>query len=198
MADAPPDSSPAGASLPAAHVPPVARDLVVAQLSEAFANDLITLDELERRIATAYAANSPTELATLTSDLPHVAVPGMPTGQHVAFSEPPQRLSAVFGNVERSGIVDVPRRLELRVFAGNIELDLSRARFAPGVTEIVIRSLMGNVELMLPPGMLVENYAESFLSSFENQGASIEPPGGFQSTVRITGRVIMSAVEIGV
>ena len=176
----------------------MARDIAVAQLSEAFANDLITLDELERRIASAYAASGTAELATLTRDLPLAPVPGTAAGQHVSFPDAPQRVSAVFGSVERSGFVDVPRRLELRVFAGNIELDLSRARFAPGVTEVVIRSFMGNVELMLPPNVLLENYGESFLSSFENQGAGLDDAGPGASIVRITGRVVMSSVEVGV
>ncbi|MEP6620986.1 MAG: DUF1707 domain-containing protein [bacterium] len=198
MVDSPIDRAPPASGGPLGMASTVSRDLVVAQLSEAFANDLLTLDEMERRIATAYAATSPTELATLTRDLPLIPVPGMSPGQVTSFSGPPLRLSAVFGNVERGGFVDVPQRLELRVFAGNIELDLSSARFAPGVTEITIRTLMGNVEIVLPAGVLVENFGESFMSSFEIQGADLHAPNTEPSIVRIKGRAILSSVEVSV
>ncbi len=196
MSQSPGESDPASARLPTAGLPAVARDLAVAQLSEAYANDLISLDELERRIAKAFAAADPAELATLTSDLPRSAEPERPAAR-TAVSVPAQRLSAVFSSIERSGFVDMPRRFELRVFAGNIELDLSQARFAPGVTDIEIRCVMGNVEIILPPNVLVENYGESFMSSFENQGAGGDSVRDGASILRITGRVILSSVEVG-
>ena len=55
---------------------------------------------------------------------------------------------------------------------------------------------MGNVEIILPPNVLVENYGESFMSSFENQGGGDAARDG-ASILRITGRVILSSVEVG-
>lgn len=198
MADSLGGSDPASAKLPGSPVSPAAREVAVSRLSDAFANDLITLDELEHRIAATYAVTDLAELATLTSDLPRAPGRGLESGLSVAATLAPQRLSAVFSNLQRTGIVDVPRRIEFRIFAGNIELDLSQAHFAPGVTDFVIRSLMGNMEIILPPDVLVENYAETFMSSFENQGAGGDAARAGASIVRITGRAILSSVEVGV
>jgi hypothetical protein len=83
----------------------------------------------------------------LVADLPAVAADPA-TG--VSAPVTTRRIAAVLGNVEQSNSGVIPSRLELRAVAGNLELDLTGARFAPGVTEISIRAFMGNVEIQLP------------------------------------------------
>ena len=194
MSGFPPEQMPSDPPPPATTVATSARDRVVAQISEAFANDVLALDELERRVASAYAATTPAELARLTADLPAAVV--APSLGIAGKTTAPARLAAVFGNIERGGMIDVPRFLELRVFCGNIELDLTRARFAAGVTEISVRSLMGNVELMLPPNVHVENYGDSFMSSLECDSSGHDDTTDATCVVRITGRVFLSSVDV--
>jgi hypothetical protein len=179
-----------------ADLAPSAREQVVAHLTESFAHDLLTLDEFEYRVAAAYSATTAADLAALTADLARTPAPAFPDAASQATAAP-KRLSVVFGNMERGGVVDVPATFELRAFAGNMELDLRDAHFAPGVTEITIRSFMGNVELMLPPDVQVENYGGSVLGSFEYHGSSRGALMGRASrVVRLKGRVIMSSVVV--
>ncbi len=169
-----------------------AREGAIARLSTAFAHDVLSLEEFERRTTAAYRAKSSNELEHLLADLP---VPRASGGDPVvAFQPIAPRIAAVFANVERGGVVIVPARLEIRALFGNVELDLSEARFEPGVTEISIRSMFGNVEIRLPRGAQVENHGSAMLGSFtSHRSGSMEP-----SAVRIlvTGRAVLANVEL--
>ncbi len=173
---------------------PAAREAAIERLTSAFAHDLLPLDEFEHRVAAAYRASSPTELAELTADIPLNA----PAGRSVeATSANPTRMAAVFSNVERGGAVDVPAHVELRALFGNLELDLRQARFAPGITEITIRSLFGNVEVLLPADVAVENDGEGVLANFTCRSTGLNPYGVIPvAQVRIHGRAVLSSVEV--
>ena len=171
------------------------REAVVSRLSAAFANDVLPLDEFERRVAEAYRAASRAELASLLGDLPAAA----DSGAGVALASVPERVAALFGNVERGGAVVVPSRLEIRALFGNVELDLSEARVGPGTTEISIRAVCGNVELRLPAHALVENHGSGTLASFTCRAplpAHAASSAG-EPRVRVTGRAVLANVEIG-
>jgi hypothetical protein len=178
------------------------REAAVQRLSEHFAADQISMDELERRLDLVYQAQSPGELATLTADLPTVTPP-MAAGRlsiassHQRLRGPVvRRIRTFLGNIERSGPMDVPPMLEVRSTLGNIELDLSDATFGP-LTEIAIHSVLGNVEITLPAGVRVENDGSGLLGSFECHvlpGAM--PMVGTAPVVRLTGRTILGNVEV--
>ena len=169
------------------------REAAVSRLSAAFAHDVLPLDEFERRVADAYRATSPAELASLLGDLPAIVEAGA-----VSLASVPERVRALFGNVERGGAVVVPPRLEIRVLFGNVELDLSDARFGPGITEISIRAICGNVELRLPAHAVVENHGGGTLASFTCRAPVPAGRGSAQGElrVRVTGRAVLANVEI--
>ena len=54
------------------------RERVIQQLSDHFANDRLSLDELEARMDLAYKAATVTDLQRLTADLPTVAARVVP------------------------------------------------------------------------------------------------------------------------
>ncbi len=182
------------------------RDATVARLSSAFAHDVIELDEFERRTTLALRAASSAELAALVADLPTETTSGSSTRSAVAspavanaaVATMPYRLDAVLSNVERRGPIEVPARLEIRAIAGNVELDLSAARFTAEVTQISIRAVCGNVELWLPAGAVVENRGGSILGSFRHQAAPVLSAAAPPPPVRIvvTGRAILGNVEV--
>ncbi len=178
------------------------RDAAVQRLSEHFAADQISIDELERRLDLVYQAQTPADLATLTADLPTLSPTSTPGHRALTSTAPRGRgpmvrqVRTFMGNIERSGPMDVPPRLEVRTTLGNIELDLSDATFGP-VTEISIRSILGNVEITLPAGVRVENDGSGVLGSFECHvlpGAM--PMVGTAPIVRLTGRTILGNVEV--
>jgi hypothetical protein len=174
-------------------VSPAARERVIALLTERYAQDHLTLDEFERRAAAAYAARSLDELAALTADLPAGEVPAART------SLPAGNVGVVLGSIVRD-MHAVPRALDVRTVLGNVELDLTRASFAPGVTEISLHAFMGNIEIQLPPHVGVEDHVSAVLGSFEYRrqprASSWVESSKITSVVRFTGRVTMSSAEV--
>jgi len=174
-------------------VSPSARERVIALLTERYAHDHLTLDEFERRAAAAYAARNVDELAALTADLPAGEVPA------ARASLPAGNVGVVLGSIVRD-MHAVPRVLDVRTLLGNVELDLTRASFAPGVTEISLHAFMGNIEIQLPPHVGVEDHVSAVLGSFEYRrhprASSWAESSQIASVVRFTGRVTMSSAEV--
>jgi len=192
--------------LPAVRIGDDDRQRAIARLSDAYAQDVIAVEEFEHRVEAVYRASERGELVALTQDLPTTAAEkGAKTSVAISDDSDHRRISSVFSNVERTGFTEMPRRLDIRVFAGNVELDLSRTQFPPGVTEIAIKSTLGNVEIFLPSGITVENEGVALLGSFDLDAAErpradgqfgVAIPWRHPSVVRITGRALLSSVEI--
>jgi hypothetical protein len=174
-------------------VSPAARERVIALLTDRYAQDHLSLDEFERRAAAAYAARTPDELAALTADLPSGDVPA------TRASLPAGRVGVVLGSIVRD-MHAVPRVLDVRTVLGNVELDLTHASFASGVTEIALHAFMGNIEIQLPPNVGVEDHVSAVLGSFEYRrhprASSWAESSKIASVVRFTGRVTMSSAEV--
>src|ERR1700679_1683544 len=104
------------------------REQAVAQLSDAFAHDLIEVDEFERRLTLAHRASSVSEITQLVSDLaaptPATALALVSPAPGVLASHSDGRsLMAIFGGVERSGRWTPPRRLRALALMGGMILD---------------------------------------------------------------------------
>ena len=181
-----------GERLPARSLDPAAVDRVVALLTQHFADDRISSDELEDRLERAYHAVTPAQLDAVVADLPANVAPA-PVPSAVA-----QRVVALLSAQEQRVTGVVPRQLELRARMGYVEMDLSRATFEPGVTEIDVRALMGYVQIRLPAGVRVECLGRAFMGYFSVKGAR-EPAGAdAPRVVRVTGRAMMGFAEINV
>ena len=175
-----------------------AREAVIARLSDSFARDELSLEELERRVDHAYAALEPSELQALVADLeaaalaPPAALVPVPAAPLAA---PASRLAlAVFGSVERSVSAVVPGARVSAIF-GNVELDLRELVLPPGVTQIEVRAVCGNVELTISPTLAVDCVGASVLGSFASvhrvpRGSPDEP------VLRIVGRAVFGNVEV--
>ena len=175
------------------------REAAVERLSSAFAHDVIELAEFERRVADAYRAGTRADLVRLTADLPADTrgVAGLPIAREAgdAAAPMPTRIRSVFSSVERSGYATIPPRVEIVARFANIELDLRSAWFLPGITEIDVRSVFGNVEIRLPPEVVIENDGDWVISSVSVQRAD-SGDASSTSIVRITGRAVLSNLEV--
>jgi len=177
------------------------REQAVASLSAAFAEDAINVDEFERRVAAVYEATNAKTLEVLTRDLPApvagAAMVPASTGQSRAVSRRPrQRFNSVLSAVERTIDGTMPERLYVQSFMGALDLDLRRADFPPGVTEIHLQAIMGQIEIELPEHVRLENDGHAFMGAFSVRGRSREPTGDNVPVVRITGRAIMGSIEV--
>ena len=135
-----------------------ARDRTIERLSAHFANDRLSIDELDARLERAYAATSLAELDALTADLPetqpvaHVERQSS-TSRAIERYEGPSRIRAIMSETRRGGLWVVPPELDVRAVMANITLDLRSAMLSPGVTDIEVKALMASVQILLPPGV---------------------------------------------
>lgn len=163
-------------------LPPAARDRVIEVLTRHFANDELTEAQLDARFEAVYQAKSLRELDGIIADLPALVQQGDQGGTdiHATFSGQEPKLAGV-----------VPRHLKVRARIGYVELDLTQARFEPGVTTIDVGVFSGYVEIRFPAGVRVETSGRAFLGYFAIKGAVTDAP----AVVRIVGRARFGYVE---
>src|SRR5690348_4795944 len=173
------------------------RERVIEALSEHFARDNLSLDELETRMARVYSATTPQEVDSLLDGLP-----ALPQGAPLpAVSEPNstpklrERLVAIMSGIVRRGLWRIPRRLRVVAIMGGVELDLREAELPPGVTEIRAFVFMGGLAVRVPPGVRLETDGVAFMGGFEDKLLDAGAAGRDAPIVRVTGIAIMGGVE---
>ena len=172
----------------------VERERAIARLTDSFARDELTVDEYERRVSLVYGAGTRSELERAGANLPAVRPP------EPELAALPLEVTSILSNVVRPGPPVLPKRLRMRSWAGNIELDLSGAQVEPGVTEIEVDVVLGNLEVELPRHVYVDDQTNVLLGSFENPragaGASTPPAETPATVVRFRGRVLLGNVSV--
>lgn len=174
------------------------REQVIQRLTDAFALDLLDLDAFEERLATAHQATSLAALDGLAADL----VP--PTSSSTALARieidaalahaPAKKVVAVFSHAERRGGWSVPPELRTVTVFGNCELDFREARFGPGVTELRVRAVFGNVEIVVPPQLAVECEGNAVFGHFAHSAEAAADPD--RPVLRIVGTAVFGNVEV--
>lgn len=178
------------------------RERVADRLREAAAQGQITMDELDERLETAYAARTFGELVPVTADLPASSAPAAAPAPSPAVSRiggTPgrwRRSVAIMSGASRKGRWVVPAKYHVVAVMGGIELDLREATFAEPVTQINVAVLMGGVEIMVPEGVEVHLDAVAIMGGTDmNQDPSPTYNSG-TPVVRITGVVMMGGVDV--
>jgi hypothetical protein len=175
------------------------REKTIALLSEHFAQDNLTLEELEKRIEAAYRAPTLSSLRDLTRDLV-VDVPSAPNAMAPAakgavaadYSLDHERIRSIMSETERTGPWRAARKLDVTSIMSETTLDLTQASLQPGVTEIKLFGLMASIKIIVPPGVRVVLQASALMATVSDE--TVDPPavGSGAPVVRITGRVIMA------
>lgn len=179
-----------------------ARERSIAQLSDAFAHDLLEMEEFERRLSIAHRTDSLTELQSLCTDLVPAseAVPA-PLTQPVAPSpalavRDRQRMLLLMGGTERTGRWTPARRLRIIAVMGGAELDFREAVMAPGVYDIHITAVMGGVTLIVPPQLAVEIEGSAILGGFAHTERAPQTPDPDRPVLRVHGLAVMGGVHV--
>jgi Domain of unknown function (DUF1707) len=186
------------------HVPvplAAARERTIELLSAHFANDRLTIDELDARLERAYAATSLSQLDALTADLTE-ARPATPAvyalESPLGLDRPAEsgRIVAIFSETRRSGLWAVPTRLEVTATMSNLTLDLRSALLAPGVTDVHVKAVMASVQILLPPGVRVVEDVRAFMASVTNDTYSVLTSDPSVPVIRLTGNAVMAEVKV--
>ena len=189
----------------AEHVSPAAREQVVQDLAEHFAQDRLTLPEYERRVELAYRAGSNDALKDLLTDL--TPTPPVRFAQASTVAAPDQsrvasrvgtrakNFFALMSGVVRRGTWTVPARIRAFACMGGIGLDLRDATLTAPVTDIWVFALMGGVEIIVPPDVRLESDGFAIMGGFEDQLKEPSSSDPNAPLIRVHGLAIMGGVE---
>ena len=126
-------------------------------------------------------------------------VPAARPAPAAQFVVPERRgVVAILSNVGRAGEWALPRLFRAVTVMGNVELDLTRARIAPGTSELEIMCVMGCVTVLVPPGVRLECEGSPIVGSVEVRGEAGRAAGPDAPVVRITGTALMGAIDVKV
>jgi len=176
------------------------REQVIARLSQCFADDVLEIEELERRLDLAHGARTLAELDALVADLAPTASTALVPAALQAIDDPARaatkKLRVIMSSVERRGRWLVPKELVMRVFWGSAELDFRDASLQPGVTTIDVPVTMGNHEIIQPPRLAIDVDVSTLAGSVEERHRVPAELGPGQPMLRITGAVRFGNLEI--
>jgi|HubBroStandDraft_2_1064218.scaffolds.fasta_scaffold47612_2 Cell wall-active antibiotics response 4TMS YvqF/Domain of unknown function (DUF1707) len=181
-----------------------ARDRAIAALSDAFAHDVLDVEEFERRVTVAHTSEASAEILALIADLPAStdAIARVPVA--LAPAEPTtigeaattQTVYAIMGGVDRRGAWTVPRRWRVIAMMGGAQLDLREARFPAGVIDLEVKAFCGGVQIIVPPGLAVEVHGTAIMGGFQNVNRAPAHPDPDAPLLRVHGIAIMGGVDI--
>lgn len=188
------------------------RQVTIDALMEHFANDVMDVEEFERRVEIAHNATTADELKGLLKDLPgggdlpvrreggagaEIAHTREYTVTSGAQREDKTYVVAMLGGSSRRGHWTPARKNYAVAVMGGAELDFREAVFGRGVTEVHVYALWGGVDIIVPPGINVESRGIALLGGFDHSADSIAGDPN-QPTLRITGVALMAGVDVSV
>ncbi len=186
-----------------------AREKAIDLLSECFARDMLEVEDFERRVGLAHAAGSMVELGeaieglgaggggeVAQTDRSLVNIVRTRVAATAAEIRATDRAVAVFGETRRAGAWVPARSNTVVAVMGSAVIDLREARLGPGRTGFSALSVMGSVEVLVPPGVHVQCGGSAVFGSFEQRDASPAPAAPGDPVIRVDGFSVFGSVEI--
>jgi hypothetical protein len=187
-----------------------ARERAIQELSTCFANDDLSLEELESRLDRAYKAKSMDDIVALTADLrgpaaladdtsaraSRLAHPGPAPAGEMMTTYDRDRVVAIMSETKRQGLWAVPQHLDVYAMMSDTTIDLSRAQLPAGIIDIRVRAMMASVKIILPPGIRIASRLGNLMSSVstdDDLDTSPVMPGA--PVIRLSGWVTMSELK---
>lgn len=178
------------------------RERVVQTLTEAFANDVLSVAELEERLEKAYRAQTAEEALSLIAGLPQRPAPGMAVA---AMDEPPstmavahrERFLSIMSSQGRRGAWTVPRQMDVVGIWSDTTIDFTHATLPKDIIDLHVNVVMANMQIVVPPGLRVVNRVGAFAASVESDPSlDLAPMKPGAPVIRITGNCVFGNLEI--
>ena len=176
------------------------REQAAEVLREAAGQGRLSLDELDERLESAYAAKTYADLAAVTHDLPPSARMPVPPAQGPTQlsrigGTPRSKFSiAIMSGARRMGRWVVPPTYVSVAVMGGIELDLREAQFSEPVVTLHAYTVMGGIQITVPEDVEVDVSGVAFMGGFDHNASGPGVPGAPQ--VRVLGFALMGGVEV--
>lgn len=167
-------------------------------LTDRFADDTISVDEFEAGLDRMYKATSVQEIDALLREVePRGVRVAAPTAALPGYAEAaPRRVLAIMSSARRVGRWLMPRSMELLAVMSDVTIDLREATFTSGVCELDGISIMADVKILVPPGVIIEELPLNIMANVESDGddAALLDPAA--PRLRITGFALMANIEV--
>jgi hypothetical protein len=177
------------------------REAVVEQLRVASVDGRLTLAELTDRTEAAYTATTHAELAMLTQDLPATtgaASAAVPSASSVQPDRPVRKrrwFVGVMGDSKRRGSWRIDQELGAVAVMGDVLLDLREAEVRTNVVDILAISVMGDVKIIVPDGVLVDLDGVAVMGD-KRVDAVQATPGMNVPMIRVHAYAVMGDVKV--
>lgn len=185
------------------------RDTVVDQLQDHLAANHLEVDEFEQRVHVALNTQSKAELMALTADLPAPVKTAItqqkqpPLSQTAPQTAPlpelyadTQTITCIMSESKRNGIWAPSKHIQALIVMGDTTIDFRDVQIRSDVTHIAINCWMGEVKIIVPPGVNVLCQVKSIMGAVKNNSRGKMDSSA--PTIVIQGRVVMGEVKISV
>jgi hypothetical protein len=168
------------------------RERVAGVLRDAAAEGRITLEELSERLELAWAACTQPELDTVVEDLPDRDAAMTDTRPARAA----RWIVAMIGNDERSGRWRPGEDTRALALIGDCTLDLRQADVEGGELRITAIAVIGDVRVVVPPGVAVELDGISLLGDKRYRVGEVPAPPPGAPRVWVTAYALVGDVTV--
>lgn len=176
------------------------RDSAATVINNALAEGRLTADEHADRLDAIYSAKTHADLVPLLEDLPTSGAAAVPAAR-AAQNRPARvgkggRIVAILGGATRKGAWHAEPVINVLTVLGGAQLDF-RDAILPG-NEVVLRavSVLGGVEVIVPPEMLVVDNGIAILGGREVAGRSAESVQPGAPVLRIEGTCVLGGMDV--
>lgn len=191
------------------------RERVAEALRDAAGDGRLTLTELEERLEATFAARTYGDLQPITKDLPQGPYPMpnvggamQPSIPNPYSAQPPvarpaagvpdlrtERITTILGEEKRTGRWEVPHRVEVSCFLGDVTLDFTEAIVRHAEVVVNVGVVLGSVKLIVPNGIDVRlDPGTTILGERKHKLTGPVTPGGPIYWVR--GFVLLGEISI--
>lgn len=180
------------------------RDSAAAIINNALAEGRLTAEEHSERLDTIYAAKTHADLVPVLEDLPQTRgamqigrAEQAGTGVDLrASTQRGGRIIAIFGGASRKGVWHAEPVINVLTVFGGAEIDFREA-ILPG-KEVVLRAttVLGGVEITVPPEMRVVDNGIAVLGGREIAGNVAESASPDAPVLRIEGACVLGGLEV--
>ena len=178
----------------------IEREEAVQKLCAHFAQDHLSTGELEARFERVYKSTDRRELQTVLAGLPAIGPLVPPPAPLYSLTNPSgelpadeKRLLSVFAEIKKEGHWVPARSISAFVLFGSMLLDLREAELPPEGIEIDLDVILGEVKILLPPGIGAQVDCSAMMGSVEDK-ARAGLPGA--PVVRVRGGATLGSIHV--
>ncbi len=175
------------------------KDIAENALAEAFALDLITIEELEKRLHKVQGAHSNSEITSYLQDLPRDLLTSSQEGTAADMSNSDiegreKKQTTILSSNLLCGAKLKRKKINSKIILGEQTLGYSKTILEPGKYYINLTAVLSDTKIIVPPEYAVTSEIRTILSEVKDK--TTKEPDVNTPEIIITGKAILSSVNI--